>query len=49
MVDRFYKNMIELIRVRQEQDSNRTLCNLNNKKINYKQSEFLIVIEHCVI
>lgn len=29
MVDRFYKNMIELIRVRQEQDSNRTLCNLN--------------------
>ena len=29
MVDRLYENMLELIRDRQEQDSNRTLCNLN--------------------
>ena len=29
MVDRLYKNMLELIGKRQEQDSNSTLCNLN--------------------
>ena len=31
MVDRLYENMLELISKRQEQDSNSTLCNLNER------------------
>ena len=49
MVDRLYENMLELISKRQEQDSNSTLCNLNEQKIADYKKKIAIVIVHFVI
>ena len=49
MVDRLYENMLELIRDSQEQNSNSTLCNLNNAKIYFVEGGLKIVIVHYVI
>ena len=49
IVDRLYENMLELIRDSQEQDSNSTLCNLNES---HSRKAFIIsniVIVHYVI
>ena len=49
MIDRLYENMLELIRKRQKQDSNSTLCNLNFQKLITNHFFFYIVIVHYVI
>lgn len=49
MVDRLYKNMLELISKRQEQDCNSTLCNLNEANIPGLFQGVVIVIVHYVI
>ena len=49
MVDRLYENMLELISKRQEQDSNSTLCNLNQWFVNKLKIDYPIVIVHYVI
>ena len=49
MVDRLYKNMLELISKRQEQDCNSTLCNLNKMDMSKTEYECMIVIVHYVI
>ena len=49
MVDRLYKNMLELIGKRQEQDCNSTLCNLNVFNICKHGKKSNIVIVHYVI
>ena len=49
MIDRLYENMLELIRDRQEQDSNSTLCNLNIRQMYFSVTSYHIVIVHCVI
>ena len=49
MVDRLYENMLELFSKRQEQDSNSTLCNLNDTTITIEGANGTIVIVHYVI
>ena len=49
MVDRLYENMLELFSKRQEQNSNSTLCNLNEKGADGISVFADIVIVHYVI
>ena len=49
MTDRLCGNMLELVSKKQEQDSNRTLCNLNYVSKLIDKSSSNIVIEHYVI
>ena len=49
MTDRLCGNMLELVSKKQEQDSNRTLCNLNLVIFDMWENEQVIVIEHYVI
>ena len=49
MVDRLYKNILELISKRQEQDCNSTLCNLNFAANPFVKDVVIIVIVHYVI
>lgn len=49
MTDRLCGNMLELVSKKQEQDSNRTLCNLNVEYTASLIANKWIVIEHYVI